>query len=50
VGRISELGTTSAATSNSVLRGATRRHIPGEGILQTHRREILKYYKGWCIR
>jgi hypothetical protein len=51
--RIGELGITSAVTSNRrtlrssdtpVLTRATRRHIPEEGILQTHRRENLKSY------
>jgi hypothetical protein len=42
--RIGELGTTLAATSNSVLTRATRRNIPEDTILHSHRRENLKSY------
>jgi hypothetical protein len=47
--RIDELGTTLAVTSNRLrLRRntkATRRNIPEDGILHSHRRENLKSYK-----
>jgi hypothetical protein len=36
----------------SVLTRATRRYIPEDGILQSHRRENLKYYEaltGWAL-
>jgi hypothetical protein len=43
--RISELGTTLAATSNrSALRRLTRRNIPEDGILHVRRREYHKSY------
>jgi hypothetical protein len=48
--RIGELGTTLAATSNrhtSVLTIATRRNIPKDTILHSHRRENLKSYRLW---
>jgi hypothetical protein len=53
VTRIGELGTTLAITSNrrtlqrntSVLTRATRRNIPEDGFLHSHRRENLKCYK-----
>jgi hypothetical protein len=57
VTRISELGTTLAATSNrrtlgrntTVLTRATRRYIPEDTILHSHRRENLKSYKLFLI-
>jgi hypothetical protein len=52
VTRIGELGTTLAVTSNrSTLRrntSATRRNIPEDTILHSHRRENLKSYTGLC--
>jgi hypothetical protein len=42
--RIGELGTTLAVTSNRVLTRATRRNIPEDAILHSHRRENLKSY------
>jgi hypothetical protein len=45
-----ELGTTLAVTS--VLTRATRRNIPGDGILHSHRFENLKSYialTGWAL-
>jgi hypothetical protein len=52
VERSNELGTTLAVTGkavrsseSSVLTRATRRHIPGDGILHSHRRENIKSYK-----
>jgi hypothetical protein len=58
VTRISELGKTLAVTSNrrtlrrilssagtSVLKRATRRNIPEDAVLHSHRRENLKSYK-----
>jgi hypothetical protein len=45
VTRIGELGTTQAATSNGrTLRRNTRRNIPEDTILHSHRRENLKSY------
>jgi hypothetical protein len=45
VTRIGEVGTTQAATSNRrTLRRATRRNIPEDTILHSHRRENLKSY------
>jgi hypothetical protein len=52
VTRISELGTTLAVTSNqrtlrrnwSILTSATRRNVPEDTILHSHRRENLKSY------
>jgi hypothetical protein len=45
VTRIDELGTTLAVTSNRrTLRRATRRNIPEDAILHSHRRENLKSY------
>jgi hypothetical protein len=41
--RVSELGNILAVTSNCNLE-ATRRHIPEDGILHSHRRENLKSY------
>jgi hypothetical protein len=58
VTRIGELGTTQAATSNrrtqrtSVLTRVTRRNIPEDAILHSHRRENLKSYielTGWSL-
>jgi hypothetical protein len=51
--RIGELGTTLVVTSNrrtlrrntSVLTSATRRNIPEDAILHSHRRENLKSYE-----
>jgi hypothetical protein len=46
VTRISELGTTQAATSKrrTLRRNTTRRNIPEDTILHSHRRENLKSY------
>jgi hypothetical protein len=58
VTRISELGTTLAATSNqcmlwrntkSVLTRATWRNIPEDAILHSHRRENLKSYMMFAV-
>jgi hypothetical protein len=32
------------SSETSVLRRATRRHIPGDGILHNHRRENFRFY------
>jgi hypothetical protein len=47
VTRIGELGTTPAITTNrrTLRRNTTRRNIPEDTILHSHRRENLKYYK-----
>jgi hypothetical protein len=40
------------STATSVLTKSTRRHIPGDGILQSHCRENLKSYialTGWDL-
>jgi hypothetical protein len=45
VTRIGELGTKLAVTNNRrTLRSATRRNIPEDAILHSHRRENLKTY------
>jgi hypothetical protein len=53
VTRIGELGTTLAVTSNRrTLRRVTRRHMPEDDILHSHRRENLKSYialTGWTL-
>jgi hypothetical protein len=44
VTRIGELGTLAVTSNRSVLRRVTRRNIPEDGILHSHRRENLKSY------
>jgi hypothetical protein len=50
VTRLGELGTKQAATSNrrTLRRNTTRRNIPEDTILHSHRRENLKSYEN-CI-
>jgi hypothetical protein len=50
VTRIGELLTLAATTNRCTMRRkprATRRPIPEDGILRSHRRENLKYYKSY---
>jgi hypothetical protein len=51
VTRIGELGTTLAVTSNRrTMRRNTKRKIPEDDILHSHRRENLKYYIFLLVR